>query len=1083
MAIQVDDLELRIESSAADATKAVDALIGSMTKLNTQLGGAAQKGASSAFTQINNEIKAIDTAKLDNLQKSAARVSETAKGATNNGGAQGLGSDAFNKYKEGMEKYQAMMRDYNSKSLHIPSLSGYKDNIVEQSKAFDEGAISVKNYADALKSIQPPTNFKAGSIVNAGAPKQQYAPSMRGGSGTEQTQNVVNAWASMNSTGFKTSLVLGQVGQAMSNVSKIAGSAFKTGITTAKTVITGFAKGAVSAGAAVGKFGLRIAAVPLQNFANKIKNAYKSYNKLLTSIGRIALYRALRSAIKAVTDGFNEGIRAVSAYSREIGGSFSKTMDDLTSKMALLKGSIGAMAAPVIEALAPAIHVVTNAVINLANALNQLFSILTGKSGWTKATSAVEKYDDAVSGAASAQKSLTAGIDELNVLSDSSSGGGGSSSGANYDFSEEQFSGWAEKIKKMFDAGQFQELGKTLAEKINGIVDNWDAAAWGTKLGEKIQHGIELSYGFWANLDTQTLGGKVGEFINNGLAKIDTVMLGATLGEKWNRIVDFLYGLSTWLNWQQLSDKIVGFFKGAFEAFNVEKLAVTLSGLTKNIIKLAADIISGLSDLHIGKAIWTFIKNIDWKGIGSSVGSLISSIFDLGFTFAADLLKGARNGDLVTGLFDFISNTIKNINWELLGKELELIGLELLGCMTSAFTALPALIESAITGEEMSAVMAKYQDNVFTDWINSTEAELEATIDEMKKVVPEGVGETLSLTEARARSGGDGLVKAANDMTSGVTDAYSAMSSSIDAILGNIEASTENTKLVYDAATGTFREAINNTANSVKDSAEKSLNEAKTTVTTSWDDIKNTTSRDWDEIQKKVSDTLGLMATSAKTKIDEVVKNVTDGWINLKSATNIKFGKDGEIFVHVDNGLTQIESAFNSRFDGENSIQSKVGRAFETMRNKISLELSESYAAVDEFVTKVCARLDFLIWKLQYYVEVGGNADILDVITSPQQYASGGFVNDGQLFIARESGPEMVGTYGGRTAVANNDMIVQGISEGVYSAVMQAMSQSGGNSPQSIQVFIGDKQIEASTRETRQRRGAAIATGGVYNYA
>ena len=72
--------------------------------------------------------------------------------------------------------------------------------------------------------------------------------------------------------------------------------------------------------------------------------------------------------------------------------------------------------------------------------------------------------------------------------------------------------------------------------------------------------------------------------------------------------------------------------------------------------------------------------------------------------------------------------------------------------------------------------------------------------------------------------------------------------------------------------------------------------------------------------------------------------------------------------------------------------------------------------------------------------------------------AEGGFVNAGQLFIAREAGPELVGTMGGRTAVANNDQIVAGIEQGVenanenvvtaiYAAAAQIMAkmQSGGS--------------------------------------
>lgn len=72
-----------------------------------------------------------------------------------------------------------------------------------------------------------------------------------------------------------------------------------------------------------------------------------------------------------------------------------------------------------------------------------------------------------------------------------------------------------------------------------------------------------------------------------------------------------------------------------------------------------------------------------------------------------------------------------------------------------------------------------------------------------------------------------------------------------------------------------------------------------------------------------------------------------------------------------------------------------------------------------------------------------GIASIKGLISSNiPAYASGGFVEEGQLFVAREAGPEMVGTMGGRTTVANNDQIVEGISQGVYEAVISANSQN-----------------------------------------
>lgn len=59
-------------------------------------------------------------------------------------------------------------------------------------------------------------------------------------------------------------------------------------------------------------------------------------------------------------------------------------------------------------------------------------------------------------------------------------------------------------------------------------------------------------------------------------------------------------------------------------------------------------------------------------------------------------------------------------------------------------------------------------------------------------------------------------------------------------------------------------------------------------------------------------------------------------------------------------------------------------------------------------------------------------------------FADGGFPSMGQMFIAREAGPELVGTIGSRSAVVNNDQIVESVSAGVYRAVKAAMGQNGG---------------------------------------
>lgn len=69
-----------------------------------------------------------------------------------------------------------------------------------------------------------------------------------------------------------------------------------------------------------------------------------------------------------------------------------------------------------------------------------------------------------------------------------------------------------------------------------------------------------------------------------------------------------------------------------------------------------------------------------------------------------------------------------------------------------------------------------------------------------------------------------------------------------------------------------------------------------------------------------------------------------------------------------------------------------------------------------------------------------------------QMAASGGSFSAGQAFIAREAGPELVGTIGGHTAVMNNDQIVASVASGVYQAVLSAMS--GQNRPVNVTVTL-----------------------------
>lgn len=100
-------------------------------------------------------------------------------------------------------------------------------------------------------------------------------------------------------------------------------------------------------------------------------------------------------------------------------------------------------------------------------------------------------------------------------------------------------------------------------------------------------------------------------------------------------------------------------------------------------------------------------------------------------------------------------------------------------------------------------------------------------------------------------------------------------------------------------------------------------------------------------------------------------------------------------------------------------------------------------------------------------------------------FASGGFPDAGQLFIAREAGAEMVGSLGGHTAVANNDQIVEGIREGVEAA-MERQNQLLRRQNELLQALLekeGSAEVNVSSfyqavNRTNQRNGKTIIPVG-----
>lgn len=95
-----------------------------------------------------------------------------------------------------------------------------------------------------------------------------------------------------------------------------------------------------------------------------------------------------------------------------------------------------------------------------------------------------------------------------------------------------------------------------------------------------------------------------------------------------------------------------------------------------------------------------------------------------------------------------------------------------------------------------------------------------------------------------------------------------------------------------------------------------------------------------------------------------------------------------------------------------------------------------------------------------------------------EMFANGGFPRSGELFIAREAGPELVGSIGGKTAVGGNDQIERAIFNAVLTAMLQAMA-NGSSQPIELnqKIELDGDVIYNNQQKVSARRGINFGLG------
>jgi hypothetical protein len=154
--------------------------------------------------------------------------------------------------------------------------------------------------------------------------------------------------------------------------------------------------------------------------------------------------------------------------------------------------------------------------------------------------------------------------------------------------------------------------------------------------------------------------------------------------------------------------------------------------------------------------------------------------------------------------------------------------------------------------------------------------------------------------------------------------------------------------------------------------------------------------------------------------------------LNIDGSSNISLASD--MFTNLKEVGKQLVVGFS------NGVSENAPLAYNTMKTFGSNVVSNIKAGIENAKPSVRNSLENLFTgvkvKVPHFSITGSfNLERMSVPKiSVSTYAIGGFPDHGEMFIAREQGPELVGRIGNRTAVANNDQIVEGVAAGVTSA-------------------------------------------------
>ena len=501
----------------------------------------------------------------------------------------------------------------------------------------------------------------------------------------------------------------------------------------------------------------------------------------------------------------------------------------------------------------------------------------------------------------------------------------------------------------------------------------------------------------WKNADFTEIGAMVGNKLNAALNSIPWDKIKNTCNKIAKSVATFLNGFLETVDWKLVGNTLAQGINTAFgmantfaENFHWDSLGKAigngingaLGGLDWNLIQeTVRNIATGITD-----TLNSFIQTTDWALVGQSFGNGINTILDF-FHTAINNFDWMGAG---TALADFVNNAVNTIDFVNLGQTIS-DGIK--GVFDFGIAAIEG-IDWWTIGEKVRDGLAAIDWNGIADGffelIGAAFGGLSAffgglisdAVSGIKKYIDDNFKEAGEWTW---KGFINGIKKAASDIGNWIKDhIFTPFMKGFRAAFGIHSPST------VMAEQGGY--IIDGLLKGVKDNISKFLNYIK-------------------EIPGKVLKAIGNIKNKVLQKGSDIVSGLKDGF-NEKVST----------FTSVLGTLPEtIRNAIPNLFDVGSSIIQNFANGFS------SVHIPMPHIGWDW--TGGSIRIGNFSFSLPRF--------------NLQWYAKGGFPEMGQLFIANEAGPEMVGKMGSRNAVANNNQIVDGIKNGVFEAVLDAFNASG----------------------------------------